>query len=130
MFESFIPFLLSIGINPTHLFAGLAGSLVRAFVQGKRNVWEILTGSMVGSFCAMYLTPLIGRWLSLDMSDLSTNNGVAFVIGILGLSLAEGLFRWAQRWAANPKLPTSTDIKSLAEAFAPPRSDTDEDKKP
>ncbi|CDZ31232.1 Hypothetical protein NGAL_HAMBI490_61110 [Neorhizobium galegae bv. officinalis] len=84
-------------------------------VQGKRLTWEVVSGSLVGTLCAVYLTPLIGKWAQFDMADISTNNAMAFAIGIIGLSLAEGLVKLAQRWAANPKLPTTPTLDALAE---------------
>jgi putative Mn2+ efflux pump MntP len=93
MLEIISAFLLSIGINPSHLVAGIAGGFARMLVQCKRLTWEVFSGSLVGTFCAIYLTPLIGKWVQLDMSDISVNNALAFGIGIIGLSLAEGFER-------------------------------------
>ncbi|MBM7323870.1 hypothetical protein [Brucella anthropi] len=116
MFESITAFLISMGINPSHVFAGLSGALVRTFIMGKRWTWETLMGSLVGALCAIYLTPLIGTWLGLNLLDLSVNNALAFALGMLGLSLAEGLVRLAQRWANNPKLPVRLSMRGFAEA--------------
>ncbi|MGF6155810.1 phage tail tape-measure protein [Ensifer sp. KUDG1] len=112
-------FLTSVGINPAHLLAGLAGALVRAFIQGNRCWYEVVMGSIVGALCAIYLSPVIGGWIGLNMLDLATNNGLAFAIGMIGLSLAEGAVRLAQRWAANPRLPETLDAKGIADAVNP-----------
>lgn len=105
MFETLTALLAAIGINPAHFFAGLAGAIVRIAIQGKRFTFEVVSGAFAGSLCAVYLAPLVARWLGLDLLDAAANSGLAFVLGMIGLSIAEGLVRVAQRWAANPKLP-------------------------
>lgn len=105
MFETLTAVLAAIGINPAHFFAGLAGAIVRIAIQGKRFTFEVVSGAFAGSLCAVYLAPLVARWLGLDLLDAAANSGLAFVLGMIGLSIAEGLVRVAQRWAANPKLP-------------------------
>jgi hypothetical protein len=105
MFETLAALLAAIGINPAHFFAGLAGAIVRIAIQGKRFTFEVVSGAFAGSLCAVYLAPLVARWLGLDLLDAAANSGLAFVLGMIGLSIAEGLVRVAQRWAANPKLP-------------------------
>lgn len=119
MLEGVSSFLVSIGINPTHLSAGLAGSLVRSFITSTKSKWEIFTGSLVGSLSAVYLTPIVVAWFNMDATQLSSTNGIAFGIGMTGMSLAEGAVRMAQRWAANPKLPTEISARGFAEATNP-----------
>lgn len=116
MLETFTAFLVAIGINPTHLAAGLAGSIVRAMLTKARSKWEMFSVSIVGMLCATYLTPIIVKWIALDAD---TTNGVAFGIGLIGMSLAEGCVRMAQNWSANPRLPGEATLKGLAEAVNP-----------
>ena len=52
--------------------------------------------------CYARCTPVMFVWLGLT----GISNGLAFAIGMLGMSLAVGAVRLAQRWAANPKLPS------------------------
>ena len=116
MFESLAAFLTSIGISPSHLFAGLAGAFVRVVIQGGALTWAVVSASIVGALCAIYLTPIIGLWLGLNMANLAMNNGLAFGIGMIGMSLAEGIVRMAQNWAKNPRLMRQMDAKGLADA--------------
>lgn len=116
MLESFIAFLTSIGISPSHLFAGLAGAIVRVVIQGGALTWAVLSASIVGALCAIYLTPIIGVWFGLNLTNLSMNNGLAFGIGMIGMSLSEGIVRMAQNWAKNPRLMRTLDAKGLADA--------------
>lgn len=115
MFDFIPAFLTAIGISPSHLFAGLAGAFVRTVIQGKKLTWAMLSAALVGSFCAIYLTPLVAAWLGIAVLNVAANNGLAFAIGILGLSLAEGAFKMANRWAEDPQLPETLDVKGIAE---------------
>lgn len=121
MFETLTAVITSIltglGISPSHLFAGLAGAFVRTVIQGKKLSWEIVSAALVGSFCAIYLTPLVAVWLGIAAINIAAHNGLAFAIGLIGLSLAEGTFKLVNRWANNPKLPTEISAKGIARAF-------------
>lgn len=128
MFEH-SPRFAAIGINPAHFFAGLAGAIVRIAIQGKRFTFEVVSGAFAGSLCAVYLAPLVARWLGLDLLDAAANSGLAFVLGMIGLSIAEGLVRVAQRWAANPKLPKVgilADARDALDMSNDKKSDKDE----
>lgn len=110
-------FLIAVGISPSHVVAGIAGAFVRTVIQGKKLSWELVSACLVGALCAMYLTPLVAKWFGVGLLDVSTINGLAFAIGMLGLSLAEGAFKIAHRWATNPRLPRSIDAEGFAEAL-------------
>ena len=121
MFDAIAAFfsalLTAIGISPSHVVAGIAGAFVRTVIQGKRLSWELVSACLVGALCAMYLTPLVAKWFGIGLLDVSTINGLAFAIGMLGLSLADGAFKIAHRWASNPRLPRSIDAEGFADAF-------------
>ncbi len=105
--------LNSLGINHAHMFAGLAGAIVRTMMVKAQSKWETLTGGFVGTACAVYLTPILTKYFQVADTDLSTNNGIAFGIGLIGVYLAEGAIRMVQRWARDPKLPKSADLKGI-----------------
>lgn len=117
MFESLAAFLTSIGIQPAQLFAGLSGAFVRTVIQREPLTWGIISASMVGALCAIYLTPIIGLWLGLNLANLALNNALAFGIGMVGMSLAEGFVRLAHNWSKNPRLMRQMDAKGLADAL-------------
>lgn len=119
MLEAFSAYLVSIGIKPTFLFAGAAGAIVRTMLAKGRSMWEILSGVMIGTLSAIYITPVVITWLNIDVSSLDNTNGIAFGIGMIGMSLAEGAVRLAQRWASNPRLPTDLTMKGFADATVP-----------
>ncbi|MEW9616047.1 hypothetical protein AB3G45_19720 [Shinella sp. S4-D37] len=117
MFESITAFLTSIGISPAQLFAGLAGAFTRTVIQKQPLTWAVVATSIVGALCAIYLTPIIGLWLGLNLSVLAVNNALSFGIGLIGMSLAEGVLTLAQNWAKNPRLMRQMDAKGLADAL-------------
>ncbi len=119
MLESVTPFLIWLGINPTHVAAGAAGAIVRSLLAKGATKWEKLTGGFVGTLCAAYMTPLFVQWMSLDASSASTINAVGFGIGLVGMSLAEGAVRMAQNWSEKPRLPGEVSMKGFAEAVNP-----------
>lgn len=109
-FKALAAFLTSIGINPAHLFAGLAGAFVRAVIQGKKLTWSLVSTVIVGALCATYLTPVVVLYLG-----IAATNGLAFGIGLIGMSLAEGVVKLGHKWAANPKLPKEASTTNLIE---------------
>lgn len=111
--------LIAMGIEPAHLHAGLAGGIVRSLLSPFRNLFEMFAGGAVGLFSAIYVTPLILFWLGIPSTELQLANAVAFGIGIIGMSLAEGLIRMAQRWSEKPALPTDASLAGLASAVNP-----------
>lgn len=111
-FKALAAFLTSIGINPAHLIAGVAGAFVRAIIQGKKLTWELVTFVLVGALCATYLTPVVVMYLG-----VAATNGLAFGIGLIGMSLAEGVVKLVHRWSINPRLPTEISAKGIAEAL-------------
>lgn len=88
------------------------------FIQGKKLSTEIISGSFGGALCAVYLAPLLAQWL--NITDAAANGGLAFAIGMVGLSLAEGFVRIAQRWANNPRIG---DIKKIADIVNDSKND-------
>lgn len=107
-FKALAAFLTSIGINPAHLIAGIAGAVVRAVIQGKKLTLDLISYVLVGALCATYLTPVVVMYFG-----IAATNGLAFGIGLIGMSIAEGAVKLAQKWAANPKLPKDTTAKDL-----------------
>ena len=114
--ETLAAFLTSLGINPAQLFAGLSGAFVRTVIQREPLTWAIVSASIVGALCAVYFTPIIGVWLGLNLAEVAINNALAFGIGMIGMSLAEGLVRLAHNWAQNPRIMRSMDAKGIADA--------------
>src|SRR5437868_1121107 len=71
---------------------GALGALVTAikFMPGV-NWWERLINVVAGSLAAGYVTPALVEWLK--MPSLGYSNGAAFVIGLLGMSIAAAILQ-------------------------------------
>jgi hypothetical protein len=117
-------YLENLGINPAYLTAGVAGAVVHSLIIKGNSVFEAVSKAVVGTFCAIYLTPLFVQWMGLDTALMTTTNAVAFGIGVLGMSLAEGAIRMAQNWSVNPRLPEEVSMKGFAGAVNPPSPPT------
>lgn len=82
-------FLDEIGINIMQSIAGLFGSLLLlgkgAAVNWKQSFFSIIAG--VAS--ANYITPVVAHMLSI--SEVKYENGIAFVLGFLGLKGVEAV---------------------------------------
>jgi len=75
--------LEEIGINLVQSLAGLLGSLLLIGKQSANNIRTTLFSILTGVASANYLTPVVAKFLSITDSDYK--NGIAFVLGFLGL---------------------------------------------
>lgn len=92
-----------IGVKLVNLLAGVAGGLVRGLVV-KGFSWSQRIGSaVVGGLTAGHVTPaampFVRRWLDLWSTPTGDIEGsVGFCIGLFGMTVCDGLIRWARRW--------------------------------
>ena len=101
--KPFAAALSFLGINPTHLAAGMFGAAVKSLVDKNRNPLEIAATMFIGALCASYLTPFVNIWIKPD--GIEANNGMAFVIGTIGVSLTQYALKVSNRYAASSSLP-------------------------
>lgn len=99
-----------IGIKLTHLLAGVAGGVVRAFLAG--GSWVAAVSSVVvGSLTAGYLTAPVYKgaqsWFPALGNDPSSEHAIGFLVGLTAMLICEGVLRAARGWSRNPKLPSS-----------------------
>ena len=97
-----------IGIKLTHLLAGIAGGIVRAFLSGDPNVWSAIASVVVGSLTAGYMTSpvyIISQRYFGFVADTSTEHAVGFLVGLTAMMLCEGVLRFAKQWSRNPTMP-------------------------
>ena len=99
-----------IGIKLTHLLAGVAGGVVRAFLAGGSWVAAI-SSVVVGSLTAGYLTSPVYKgaqsWFPALGHDTSSEHAIGFLVGLTAMLICEGVLRAARGWSKNPKLPNS-----------------------
>jgi len=97
-----------IGIKLTHLLAGIAGGIVRAFLSGAPNVWAAIASVVVGSLTAGYMTSpvyIISQRYFGFVADTSTEHAVGFLVGLTAMLICEGVLRFAKQWSNNPTMP-------------------------
>jgi hypothetical protein len=80
-------FLEEIGINLVQSVAGLFGALLMVGKKSALNVKETLFAIVTGVASANYLTPVVVDFLKI--SGTQYENGIAFVLGFVGLKGVE-----------------------------------------
>lgn len=96
-----------LGIKLTHLFAGVAGGTVRAFMSNEG--WLAAFSSVVvGSLTAGYLTAPVyagaQKYFSLP-PDPSTEHAIGFLVGLTAMLICEGMLRSVRVWSRKLTLP-------------------------
>ena len=76
-----------IGISISFLISGLFGAILMASKSAKGNIKSAIISIVGGMASANYLTPIMIEMLNLKETKLQ--NGLAFIIGFLGLRLVE-----------------------------------------
>ena len=97
-----------LGIKLTHLFAGIAGGVVRAFLSG--GGWLAAVSSVVvGSLTAGYLTTPVyagaKHYFPALGGDTSSEHAIGFLVGLTAMLLCEGVLRAARGWSKSPTIP-------------------------
>jgi hypothetical protein len=97
------------GVKTTVILGGFAGGGVRALLING-DLKTSITAIIAGGLSAMYLTSsiyaLVLKYTALPV-DVTTENGVAFLTGLSGLFICEGVLIWAKKWSTAPSLPGS-----------------------
>ena len=76
-----------IGITISFLISGLFGAILMASKNSQTSVKSTILSIFGGMAAANYLTPIMGELLNLNEAKLQ--NGLAFIVGFLGLKLVE-----------------------------------------
>lgn len=101
------PLQAFLGIKLIHVAAGIGGGLVRSLVDRRTSLTVRLSTTIVGGLFAAYLTPILVPFVSSwsGVRDASVEGAAGFLLGLCGLTLAEGIINKAKKWRENPKLP-------------------------
>lgn len=78
--------LKELGFDVILFIAGIAGGVAFLPKNSTKSRWEKFASVVSGGFAANYLTPVIGKWLSLTDD---TMYGLAFLVGYGGLKSVE-----------------------------------------
>ncbi len=84
--------LRELGIKMPDLVAGFAGGLVNAIAFKRSTPWSALGSVVVGALTANYLSEFVGRFIG------APGGAAAFVTGLAGMALCQGLIDAAKRW--------------------------------
>ncbi len=71
-----------------------------------------MTDVIGGGACAAYATPIAAEILGLASRHLE--NGLAFILGVIGMNVLGGIFRLSERWRDRPTLDPEK-IKKLGD---------------
>ena len=55
-----------------------------------------------GGACAAYATPIMAEIVGLQSREME--NGLAFVLGVVGMNILGGLFKLSEKWRQKPTL--------------------------
>lgn len=73
---------------------------------------KALTAVLGGGACAAYATPVAAELAGLTSRHLE--NGMAFVLGVIGMNILGGIFKLSERWRDRPTLDPDK-IKKLGD---------------
>ena len=76
-----------LGVSISFLISGLFGAILMASKSAQGNIKSAIISVVGGMASANYLTPVLIEMLKLEETKLQ--NGLAFIIGFLGLRLVE-----------------------------------------
>lgn len=98
------PLFQLIGLKTSVLIASVVGGLVSAMISGG-SILERTTKAVVGCLTSIYATPiaieiLVPWFPAIQRGQLE--HAAAFICGLLGMSIAQGVYRWSDRIRNNP----------------------------
>lgn len=91
---------LSDGGQSSYLIAGFVGGMVRAFLAKTGTITERLISGFTGAVSSYYLTPIFA--LAFGIPDPQILSGVAFIVGLISMYLAEAIITVAKAYARDP----------------------------
>lgn len=99
------------GLSLANLLSGAAGGILRWTVARRPLTLRQRIGTFIaGAFSSGYGTPVLGPIVAAMLGPYgvpsdSIKGLVGLILGLSGITLAEGVLRLARRWSDNPVLP-------------------------
>lgn len=95
--------LKSVGLDPSIMMAGGLGGLFRSLSGRDLKLRERIVSPVCGALCAGYLTAAVVHYLRtvgipLPPSDLAALGAVGFVVGTVGMWVADAAQERVARW--------------------------------
>jgi hypothetical protein len=101
-----------LGLKVSTLVAGLIGGVLALSMMPQLTWRKAMTAVIGGGACAAYATPIAAEILGLTSRHLE--NGLAFILGVIGMNILGGIFRLSERWRDRPTLDPEK-IKKLGD---------------
>lgn len=100
MLAEILGFATSLGFNLAYVVAGFSGAIVSLyFMRVPRTTAALVVSG--GALVANYLTAVVQQYLA--MPD-AARNGVAFICGIVAMSLVRGIMKRGEKWSDDPNI--------------------------
>lgn len=80
---------------------GFGGAIAGVLTTGKLSIWKRISMTIVGALCSGYLSPLIQYLIGIE--DASAKNFIAFIVGMVGMSLTAAIMKIADDIRKDPK---------------------------
>lgn len=99
--------LQALGVKGAHVYAGVAGGLVRGLVSRGFSWSQRLSSTVIGAAVAGYGTPaaspIVRKWLDLWSYPTGDIEGsLGFALGLVGMTICDVLIRWVSSWRNGP----------------------------
>lgn len=82
----------AVNLSLANIVAGFFGGVVNAFVLKRSDPYSIIGSVIVGALVANYLGGVAAKWTG------TTEHVAAFLIGMGGMGLVQGLIEGIKRW--------------------------------
>ena len=98
--------LSELGVRASDIVAGFFGGIVNAFVFRRSDPVSIIGSVVVGTVTAAYLTDWV-VWNIVRWGFGNPGQGTAFIVGLCGMMVCQGIVAMAKRIAMRGGVPTN-----------------------
>lgn len=106
------PWADELGLRVSSLVAGLVGGVLALSMMPQLTFRKAVAAVLGGGACAAYATPVVAELI--DLSSRHVENGLAFVLGVVGMNVLGGIFKLSEKWRDKPTLDPDR-IKNLGD---------------
>ena len=89
------------GIMNSPFVIGFGGAIAGVLTTGKLSIWRRISMTIIGALCSGYLSPFIQYMFGVE--NVSAKNFIAFVVGMLGMSLTGGIMKLGEELRKDPQ---------------------------
>lgn len=92
----------ALGLKVSTLVAGIVGGVLALSMMPQLTWRKAIAAVVGGGACAAYVTPIAAEFLNLTSRHME--NGLAFVLGVIGMNVLGGVFKLSEQWREKPTL--------------------------